>query len=158
MSVRVRRLRLLDMVLAMEAREYPNTQVKAGRLMATRDGPRPMHSIPGCVYRELWVARPRLFRSSRTVYIFISLSMSVVLLKFPLVAIFVWVARPRLFRSSRTVFIFISLSMSVVLLKFPLVAIFVWVARATPFPKLAPALHRSRAYVVNQGTISWFIH
>ena len=34
MSVRVRRLRLLDMVLAMEARECPNTQVKAGRLIA----------------------------------------------------------------------------------------------------------------------------
>ena len=37
----------------------------------------------------------RLFRSSRTVYIFISLRMPVVLLKFPLVAIFVWVAGAR---------------------------------------------------------------
>ena len=36
-------------------------------------------------------------RSSRTVYIFISLRMPVVLLKFPLVAIFVWVARARTF-------------------------------------------------------------
>ena len=43
---------------------------------------------------------PRLFRSSRTVYIFISLSMSIVLLKFPLVAIFVWVARARTFLST----------------------------------------------------------
>ena len=59
----------------------------------------------------------------RKVYIFISLSVSVVLLKFPLVAIFVW----------RTVYIFISLGVSVVLLKFPLVAIFVCVARSRTF-------------------------
>ena len=58
---------------------------------------------------------------SSKVYIFISLSVSVVLLKFPLVAIFVW----------RTVYISTPLGVSVVLLKFPLVAIFLCGARFT---------------------------